>query len=83
MHAWSELFGEQALAKLIAYSPLRLNAAFIVLQDTVMQSIAKKLGISTAQLTLACLLSKSICVIPKKQQHTTAGRKLCFQGRHL
>jgi hypothetical protein len=30
MHAWSELFGEQALATLIAYSPLEFNATFIV-----------------------------------------------------
>ena len=65
MHAWSELFGEQALAKLIAYSPLGFNAAFILLQDTGMQSIAEKIGITTAQLSLAWLLSKRICVIPK------------------
>ena len=30
-----------------------------------MQSIAEKIGITTAQLTLAWLLSKRICVIPK------------------
>jgi hypothetical protein len=53
MHAWSELFGEQALATLIAYSPLEFNATFIVLQDTVMQSIAEKIGITKAQLSLA------------------------------
>jgi hypothetical protein len=41
MHAWSELFGEQALATLIAYSPLEFNATFIVL------------GITKAQLSLA------------------------------
>ena len=65
MHAWSELFGEQALATLIAYSPLGFNATFIVLQDTVMQSIAEKIGITKAQLSLAWLLSKRIYVIPK------------------
>jgi len=53
MHAWSELSGEQALATLIAYSPLEFNATFIVLQDTVMQSIAEKIGITKAQLSLA------------------------------
>ncbi len=51
--------------QLIAYSPLGFNATFIVLKDKVMQSLAEKLGITTAQLTLAWLLSKSICVIPK------------------
>ena len=51
--------------QLIAYSPLGFNAAFIVLKDKVMQSLAEKLGITTAQLTLAWLLSKSICVISK------------------
>ena len=51
--------------QLIAYSPLGFNAAFIMLQDDTMQSIAGKIGISTAQLTLAWLLSKNICVIPK------------------
>ena len=30
-----------------------------------MQSISGKIGLSTAQLTLAWLLSKNICVIPK------------------
>jgi glycerol 2-dehydrogenase (NADP+) len=52
--------------QLIAYSPLGFNAAFIVLQDTGMQSIiAEEIGITTAQLSLAWLLSKRICVIPK------------------
>ena len=51
--------------QLIAYSPLGFNAAFIILQDDTMQSISGKIGISTAQLTLAWLLSKNICVIPK------------------
>ena len=53
--------------QLIAYSPLGFNAACIVLQDTGMQSIAKEIGITTAQLSLlAWLLSKRICVIPKR-----------------
>jgi hypothetical protein len=41
MHAWSELFGEQALATLIAYSPLEFNATF-----------NEKIGITKAQLSL-------------------------------
>ena len=36
-----------------------------MLQDTGMQSIAEEIGITTAQLSLARLLSKRICVIPK------------------
>ena len=52
--------------QLIAYSsPLGFNAAWLVLKDTGMQSI----GITTAQLSLAWLLSKSICVIPKSNNH--------------
>jgi diketogulonate reductase-like aldo/keto reductase len=51
--------------QLIAYSPLGFNAAWIVLKDTGMLSIAGEIGITTAQLSLAWLLSKSICVIPK------------------
>jgi diketogulonate reductase-like aldo/keto reductase len=51
--------------QLIAYSPLGFNAAWLVLQDNGMLSIAKEIGITTAQLSLAWLLSKSICVIPK------------------
>jgi diketogulonate reductase-like aldo/keto reductase len=51
--------------QLIAYSPLGFNAAWIVLKDTGMVSIAGEIGITTAQLSLAWLLSKSICVIPK------------------
>ena len=51
--------------QLIAYSPLGFNAAWVVLKDTVMLSIAEEIGITTAQLSLAWLLSKSICVIPK------------------
>jgi diketogulonate reductase-like aldo/keto reductase len=51
--------------QLIAYSPLGFNVSEIVLKDTGMQSIAQEIGITTAQLSLAWLLSKSICVIPK------------------
>ncbi len=55
--------------QLIAYSPLEFNAAFIVLQDTGMQAIAEDIGITTAQLSLAWLLSKKICVIPKSNNN--------------
>ena len=48
--------------QLIAYSPLGLNASCIVLQDSGMQSIVEEMGITTAQLSLAWLLSKRICV---------------------
>jgi diketogulonate reductase-like aldo/keto reductase len=51
--------------QLIAYSPLGFNASHIILQNKTMQSIAGKVGITTAQLSLAWLLSKRICVIPK------------------
>jgi diketogulonate reductase-like aldo/keto reductase len=51
--------------QLIAYSPLGFNFSPIVLDDLEMQSIAEEIGITTAQLSLAWLLSKSICVIPK------------------
>ena len=51
--------------QLIAYSPLGFNTSHIVLDDMEMLSIAEEIGISTAQLSLAWLLSKSICVIPK------------------
>ncbi len=51
--------------QLIAYSPLGFNAARTVLQDTEMQTIAEEIGITTAQVSLAWLLSKRICVIPK------------------
>ena len=36
-----------------------------MLQDTGMQTIAEKIGITTAQLSLAWLISKRICVILK------------------
>jgi diketogulonate reductase-like aldo/keto reductase len=51
--------------QLIAYSPLGFNFSRIVLDDIEMLSIAEEIGITTAQLSLAWLLSKSICVIPK------------------
>jgi diketogulonate reductase-like aldo/keto reductase len=51
--------------QLIAYSPLGFNVSEIVLDDIEMQSIAEEIGITTAQLSLAWLLSKRICVIPK------------------
>ena len=51
--------------QLIAYSPLGFNAAFVILKDKTMQSIAGHIGITTAQLALAWLIGKNICVIPK------------------
>jgi len=51
--------------QLIAYSPLGFNTSPIVLDDIGMLSMAGEIGITTAQLTLAWLLSKRICVIPK------------------
>ena len=51
--------------QLIAYSPLGFNFSPIVLNDIEMLSIAEDIGITTAQLSLAWLLSKRICVIPK------------------
>ena len=51
--------------QLIAYSPLGFNTSRIVLDDMEMLSIAEEIGITTAQLSLAWLLSKNLCVIPK------------------
>ena len=83
MHAWSEVIGEQALAKLIAYSPLGFNAAFILLQDTVMQSIAEKNRYYYSAINACMVTFKENLRHSQKQQHTTAGRNLCFQGRYL
>ncbi len=74
--------------QLIAYSPLGFNAAFIVLKETVMQSIAEKLGITTAQLLLAWLLSKSFCVIPKsnnilRQEENFASKDAIYNVLHF
>ena len=55
----------QNSVQLIAYSPLGFNTSRIVLDDSKMISMAGEIGITTAQLTLAWLLSKRICVIPK------------------
>jgi diketogulonate reductase-like aldo/keto reductase len=53
-----------------------------------MQSIAEKLGITTAQLTLAWLLSKSICVIPKsnnilRQEENFASKDAIYNVLHF
>ena len=54
-----------------------------------MQSIAEKLGITTAQqLTLAWLLSKSICVIPKsnnilQQEENFASKDAIYNVLHF
>ena len=74
--------------QLIAYSPLGFNAATIVLQDTGMQTIAKEVGITTAQLSLAWLLSKKICVIPKsnsilRQKENFASKDAIYYVLHF
>ena len=74
--------------QLIAYSPLGFDAAPIVLQDTKMQSIAEEIGITTAQLSLAWLLSKRICVIPKsnniqRQKENLASKDAIYNVMHF
>ena len=74
--------------QLIAYSPLGFDAATIVLQDTGMQSIAEEIGITTAQLSLAWLLSKRICVIPKsnniqRQKENFASKDAIYNVMHF
>ena len=74
--------------QLIAYSPLGFNTASIVLQDTEMQSIAEEIGITTAQLSLAWLLSKRICVIPKsnnmlRQKENFASKDAIYNVLHF
>ena len=69
--------------QLIAYSPLGYFASHIILEDTEMHSIAEEIGITTAQLTLAWLLSKRICVIPKsnnilRQQENLASKDAIY-----
>jgi diketogulonate reductase-like aldo/keto reductase len=71
------------------HSPLGFNAArSIVLQDTGMQSIAEEIGITTAQLSLAWLLSKRICVIPKsnnilRQEENFASKDAIYNVLHF
>ena len=48
-----------------------------MLQDTGMQSIAEEIGITTAQLSLAWLLSKRICVIPKSNNILRQKENFC------
>ena len=53
-----------------------------------MQSIAEKLGITLAQLTLAQLLSKSICVIPTsnnilRQEEIFASKDAIYNVLHF
>jgi len=74
--------------QLIAYSPLGFNAATFVLQDTGMQTIAEEIGITTAQLSLAWLLSKRICVIPKsnniqRQKENLASKDAIYKVLHF
>ena len=52
--------------QLIAYSPLGGDDySEVILKDETMQSIAERINFTTAQLSLAWLISKNICVIPK------------------
>ena len=51
--------------QLIAYSPLGFHASQVILNDETMQTIAGRIQLTSAQLSLAWLLSKRICVIPK------------------
>jgi diketogulonate reductase-like aldo/keto reductase len=74
--------------QLIAYSPLGFNAATIVLQDTGMQTIAEEIGITTAQVSLAWLLSKRICVIPnsnniQRQKENLASKDAIYMVLHF
>ena len=75
--------------QLIAYSPLGFNVAPIVLQDTKMQSRAEETGITTtAQLLLAWLLSKRICVIPQRnnmqrQKENFASKNAIYNVLHV
>jgi diketogulonate reductase-like aldo/keto reductase len=74
--------------QLIGYSPLGFNVAPIVLQDTKMQSIAEEIGITTAQLSLAWLFSKRICVIPKsnnkqRQKENFASKDAIYNILHF
>jgi diketogulonate reductase-like aldo/keto reductase len=74
--------------QLIAYSPLGFNTASIVLKDTGMQSIAEEMGITTAQLSLAWLLSKRISVIPKsnnmlRQKENFASKDAIYNVLHF
>ena len=74
--------------QLIAYSPLGFNTASIVLQDTGIQLIAEKIDVTTAQLSLAWLLSKRICVIPKsnnilRQKENFASKGAIYNVLHF
>ena len=59
-----------------------------MLQDTEMQSIAEEIGITTAQLSLAWLLSKRICVIAKsnnilRQKEHFASKDAIYNVMHF
>ncbi len=59
-----------------------------MLQDTGMQTIAEEIGITTAQLSLAWLLSKRICVIPKsnnilRQKENFASKDTIYNVLHF
>jgi diketogulonate reductase-like aldo/keto reductase len=74
--------------QLIAYSPLGFNASIFILNDEIMQTIARKTQITTAQLSLAWLLSKRICVIPKSnskshQEENFAAKEAIYSTLHF
>jgi diketogulonate reductase-like aldo/keto reductase len=74
--------------QVIAYSPLGFNFSHIILGDRTIQSIAGKIGITAAQLALAWLLSKRICVIPKsnsiqRQVENFASKDAIYSASHF
>ena len=74
--------------QLIAYSPLGFFASDHILRDKTMQTIAGKIQITTAQLSLAWLLSKRICVIPKSnskshQEENFAAKEAIYSTLHF
>ena len=53
------------------------TCALPILQDTGMLTIAEEIGITTAQLSLAWLLSNGICVIPKSNNILRQKENFC------
>ena len=70
--------------QLIAYSPLRFNAATIVLQDTGMHTIAEDIYRYYYSAIIACMVTfKENLRHSQKQHHTTTERKFGFRGCYL
>ena len=74
--------------QLIAYSPLGFFHSDHILKDETMKTIAGKIQITTAQLSLAWLLSKRICVIPKSnskshQEENFAAKEAIYSTLHF